>query len=172
MVLHLWDGITSDSNFGSNLDAYAELLKIAAKYGIMLLVENVVCNVESPMKHWRQLAERYPDVRFVFDTKMAAFHKEESLLYQPEYEWLWQERHIRHYHVNDYNGGYKEWAKLKTLPLGKGHIDFGRFFDFVRKTGYDETFTVEATAFDQTGVVDTEMLNGCFRQIRNYMGRS
>lgn len=169
LVLHLWGGITSDSNFRSNLEAYDELSKMAEKYGVMILVENVVCNVENPMKHWCQLAERYSGICFVFDTKMAAFHEEEGLLYQPEYEWLWKERHIRHYHVNDYGGGYKEWEKLKTLPIGEGHVDFGRFFDFVRKTGYDGTFTVEATAFNREGVVDTEMLNGCFEKIRDYM---
>lgn len=170
LVLHLWDGPYSDRNFDSNLNAYADLLKMAEKYDIMILVENVVCCVESPLKRWCQLVERYPDIRFVFDTKMSAFHQEEILLSQPECKWLWQEGHIQHYHVNDYDGGYKEWAKLKTLPLGKGHVDFGRFFDFVRRTGYKDTFTVEATAFDQTGAVDTEMLNGCFEQIRNYMG--
>ena len=118
------------------------------------------------MKHLCQLAERYLEVQFVFDTKMAAFHGELELLYQPEYAWLWQEGHIRHYHVNDYGGGYMEWGKLKTLPIGAGHVDFEKFFAFVRGTGYQGTFTVEATAFDRMGVVDTEMLNRCFTKIR------
>lgn len=171
LVLHLWDGLTSDSNFENNLEAYGELSRIAERYGIMILVENVVCNVGSPFGHWRQLAERYPDIGFVFDTKMAAFHQEEGLLYQPEYAWLWNRQHIRHYHVNDYGGGYKEWAKLRTLPIGAGHVDFGRFFDCVLRSGYDGTFTVEATAFGQDGRVDTKMLNGCFSKIRAYMGK-
>lgn len=170
LVCHLWDGLTSDCNFESNIKAYGRLAETAERYGVMLLVENVVCNVDNPMKHWCELVKRYPDIRFVFDTKMAAFHEEENLLYQPEYEWLWREGHIRHYHVNDYGGGYKEWGKLKTLPIGEGHVDFDRFFDFIRKTGYNETFTVEATAFGQDGAVDTEMLNGCFEKIRAFMG--
>lgn len=170
LVCHLWDGLTSDRNFGSNLEAYGRLLEMAERHGVMILVENVVCNMENPMKHWCELAGRYPDIRFVFDTKMAAFHEEENLLYQPEYEWLWREGHIRHYHVNDYDGGYMEWGKLKALSIGAGHVDFDKFFDFVRKTGYDEAFTVEATAFDREGVVDTEMLNGCFEKIRAFMG--
>lgn len=168
LVLHLWDGLTSDSNFQSNLRAYSKLSETAEQYGITILVENVVCNVGSPMRHWRELAQRYPDIRFVFDTKMAAFHGEETLLYEPEYEWLWKERHIQHYHVNDYAGGYKEWQKLKTLPIGEGHVDFDRFFEFIHMSGYDGTLTVEATAFDQEGSVDTEMLNECFGKIRSY----
>ena len=171
LVIHLWDGITSDSHFENNLEAFGELRKIAESKGIDLLVENVVCNCENPMKHWCELAERYPDVHFIFDTKMAAFHEQLDLLYREEYAWLWKNGHIRHFHVNDYGGGYMEWAKLKTLPIGAGHIDFAEFFDFIRRTGYDDTFTVEATAFNSEGIVDTEMLNRCFRKIREYLSQ-
>jgi len=169
LVIHLWDGITSDSHFENNLEAFGELSKIAESNGIDLLVENVVCNCENPMKHWCELAERYPDVHFIFDTKMAAFHEQLELLYREEYAWLWKNGHIRHFHVNDYGGGYMEWAKLRTLPIGVGHIDFAEFFDFIRKIGYNDTFTVEATAFNGEGIVDTEMLNRCFQGIRGYL---
>lgn len=169
LVIHLWDGITSDSHFENNLEAFGELRKIAESRGIDLLVENVVCNCENPMKHWCELAERYPEVHFIFDTKMAAFHEQLELLYREEYAWLWKNGHIRHFHVNDYGGGYMEWSKLRTLPIGAGHIDFAEFFDFIRRTGYDDTFTVEATAFNSEGIVDTEMLNRCFQGIRGYL---
>ncbi len=171
LVIHLWDGITSDSHFENNLEAFGELRKIAESRGIDLLVENVVCNCENPMKHWCELAERYPEVHFIFDTKMAAFHEQLELLYREEYAWLWKNGHIRHFHVNDYGGGYMEWSKLRTLPIGAGHIDFAEFFDFIRRTGYDDTFTVEATAFSSDGIVDTEMLNRCFRRIREYLAQ-
>lgn len=171
LVIHLWDGITSDSHFENNLEAFGELRKIAESRGIDLLVENVVCNCENPMKHWCELAERYPEVHFIFDTKMAAFHEQLELLYREAYAWLWRDGHIRHFHVNDYGGGYMEWAKLRTLPIGAGHIDFAEFFDFIRRTGYDDTFTVEATAFNGEGIVDTEMLNRCFRRIREYLAQ-
>lgn len=169
LVVHLWDGLISDRNFANNLAAYRELAAIAKEYGVELLVENVVCNHEDPMKHWQELAERYPDIRFIFDTKMAAFHGQMDLLYEKEYEWLWKKRHIAHYHVNDYAGGYMEWEKLKTLPIGEGNIDFSRFFSFIHEIDYHDTFTVEATAFRQDGTVDTDMLNRCFGQIRNYL---
>lgn len=76
IVVHLWDGITSDADFENNLAAYGKLKDIADKYGIKLLIENVVCNQEDPRNHWCELKERYPEVRFVFDTKMAAFHSQ------------------------------------------------------------------------------------------------
>lgn len=169
MVLHLWDGMVSDSHFKNNLAAYGDLARAAGEFGIDLLVENVVCNVENPMKHWCELAERYPGIHFVFDTKMAAFHDQLDLLYEQEYSWLWKRKHIHHYHVNDYAGGYMEWPKLRTLPIGRGHIDFESFFSFVKKTGYEDTFTVEATAFGQDGTVDVDMLNSCFLRIRQYL---
>ena len=167
MVMHLWDGITSDAFFDRNIKAYAELRKIADDSGVELLVENVVCNQKTPMEHWCELAEVYPDINFIFDTKMADFHGQLDLLYAEEYAWLWKEGHIRHYHVNDYGGGIKDWTNMKVLPIGKGHIDFEKFFDFVKSTRYEGYFTLESTAFDYKGVVDTDMLNEEIEYIRN-----
>ncbi|MCH5252275.1 MAG: TIM barrel protein [Lachnospiraceae bacterium] len=167
MVMHLWDGIISDQHFYNNLGMYGELASISHTYQIDLLVENVVCNKEDPMSHWLELYEKYPQIHFVFDTKMAAFHEQMDLIYDKDYQWLWEKDCIRHLHVNDYGGGYMEWGKLKTLPIGAGHIDFERFFDFINEKNYMGDFTVEATAFDrETGVVDVEMLNRCFDYIR------
>lgn len=168
MVIHLWDGRTSDANFKRNLTGYGYLRETACRYGIDLLVENVVCSTENPTKHLCELMENYPEVHFVFDTKMAAFHGELELLYGAEYQWLWREGHICHYHVNDYSGGYMDWDHLQSLPIGKGNIDFVRFFEFVGKTGYNGFFTVEATACRDGGAVDVEMLNGQFRCIREF----
>ncbi len=169
LVLHLWGGHTSDSNFQSNIREYRKLNEIAKNYGLDLMVENVVCNVEHPMKHLCELREIYPDIHYVFDTKMAAFHQQMDLLYAPENDWLWKEDHLRHYHVNDYGGGYMDWANLRTLPIGKGHVDFEQFFAFVKKTGYQGDFTVEATAHDEKGVVDADLLNEQFMRIRAYL---
>lgn len=166
LVVHLWDGRTSDKYFENNIKAYADLRETAKRYELDLLVENVVCNHEDPMRHWAELAKIYPDIHFVFDTKMAAFHEQIGLLYEKEYEYLWKDKHICHYHVNDYAGGYKDWANLGTLPVGKGYIDFERFFKHIQKTGYRDTFTVEATAFNEEGVIDVEMLNQQFEYIR------
>lgn len=159
VILHLWDGITSDLHYENNLKAYEELLKISHNAGIDLLVENVVCNGKDPWARWMELLDVYSDAHFVFDTKMAAFHEQIDLLYKDENEFMWKDGHIRHYHVNDYGGGYKDWANLKTLPIGKGHIDFEKFFEYIGKTGYIGTYTLESTAFDASGKVDADMLN-------------
>jgi len=168
LVLHLWNGVISDSHFPNNLRAYPALRETAEKYGLILLVENVVCH-QDPMSHWAELYRHYPDIRFVFDTKMADFHNQMDLLYAPEYAWLWKEKHILHYHVNDYGGSYMDWNNLKVLQLGKGHIDFSRFFRFVKETGYTGDFTFEGTAFDQSGQVHIRDLNEQFTLARKYL---
>jgi len=165
-VIHLWGGIASDSNFQNNMDAYPILAEISEKYKIDLLVENVVCNHRDPFYNWRRLYEKHKDVHFIFDTKMAEFHSQTEKLYSDEYAWLFNENHIRHFHLNDYAGAYMEWSSLKTLAIGEGHVDFERFFRFMKKIGYNDTFTVESTAFDGEGRVDFPMLNRQFDYIR------
>ena len=166
LVMHLWDGLTSDRYIENNYQAYQPLAEMAESQGVELLVENVVCSQADPMRHWAELRERYPAVRFVFDTKMAEFHQQMELLYGTD--WL-AEGCIAHYHVNDYLGGYMDWKRLRTLPIGRGQIDFERFFAYVKGTEYAGAFTVEATAFDAAGVVDIAMLNECFEKIRSYL---
>lgn len=169
LIMHLWDGFTSDSNFESNLRAYKTLAHIASECGVDLLVENVVCNVKDPMTHLSELRDTYPDIHFVFDTKMAAFHGQLELLYEEEYAWLFGEGHIRHLHVNDYGGGYMDWQNLKTLPVGQGKIDFDSFFAYVKKVGYDDTVTLESTAFNSEGIVDFAMLNAEIAAVKKYL---
>ena len=167
IVVPLWDGITSDAHFENNINAYSQLKDIADQYGVKIWIENVVCNQEDPMKHWCELYGQFPDIQFVFDTKMASFHSQMELLYEQEYQWLWKDKHIAHYHINDYGGQYKEWDKLRSLPIGQGNIDFDKFFAFINQIGYRGTFTVESTAFDRNGVIDIDMLNQQFTFIRN-----
>ncbi|MBQ8401155.1 MAG: sugar phosphate isomerase/epimerase, partial [Clostridia bacterium] len=44
LVLHLWNGMDSDRHFERNTDACGKLLETAREYGLLLTVENVVCN--------------------------------------------------------------------------------------------------------------------------------
>lgn len=168
-VLHLWNGIISDKYIENNMKAYSVLSGISKKHSLTLLIENVVCNGKDPFYHWTALKKMYPDVSFIFDTKMASFHDQLNLLYSDEYSWLTEEKRILHYHINDYGGGYMDWKNLRTLPIGSGNIDFERFFEYIRDNNYNDTFTVESTAFDETGKVDIEMLNRQAEYIRNIL---
>lgn len=169
LVLHLWNGVDSDSHFARNLEACGKLMGIAQAHGLMLTVENVVCNVADPMTHLRQLHETYPDLHFTFDTKMAAFHGQLEALYLPENEDIWQK--VAHLHINDYKGGVMDWANLRTLHVGEGQIDFATFFRFIREKGYTGDLTVEATSFDGDGVIHFDKLWKTFEKIGKMMGK-
>ncbi len=168
LVLHLWNGVDSDGHFARNLEACGKLMEISKSYGLMLTVENVVCNVADPMTHLWQLCETYPDLHFTFDTKMAAFHGQVEALYRLENRDILSK--IAHLHTNDYRGGVLDWSNLRTLHIGEGQIDFAAFFHFVRDHGYTGDFTVEATSFDPEGVIHFAKLNQTFDKIRELWG--
>lgn len=165
LVLHLWNGLASDRDIENNIRCYKPLRKISDRYGLLLTVENVVCNIADPMTHMRSLLSAYPDIAFTFDTKMAAFHSQLEQLYGEENRDIYNS--CVHMHINDYKGGHKDWTNLKTLHLGEGNIDFDRFFEFIRRMGYKGDFTVEATAVGQNGEIDFDALNRDFEYIRN-----
>jgi sugar phosphate isomerase/epimerase len=166
MVFHLWNGIVSDKNIERNAERFGIFKEMAEEAGILLMVENVICNEHDPMYDMDVVYKLFPDVSFVYDTKMAEFHGQTMKVFEPEWDWMFKEEHIKHLHLNDYGGGIKDWSNLKVLPIGKGHVDFGSFFVQLCKYGYDGDCTVESTAFDKTGKVDIDMLNRCFKRIR------
>ncbi|MBQ8201610.1 MAG: sugar phosphate isomerase/epimerase [Clostridia bacterium] len=164
LVLHLWSGQASDQHIERNIAAYPVLRAAAEECGLVLTVENVLCNTLDPMTHMRALADAYPDIRFTFDTKMAAFHSQLEMLYAPESTWLWP--HIAHFHVNDYTGGHMDWANMSVKQLGRGTIDFDRFFAFVHDRGYQGDFTCEATAVNEDGTIRYDEMNASLMRIR------
>ena len=167
LVLHLWGGLDSDKNIDHNTACYQTLRQISDSFGVALTVENVVCNKQDPMMHMKNMAHCYPDIQFTFDTKMAAFHNQLEAMYLPENRWLFQR--ITHMHINDYNGGYKDWPNLKTLHIGKGWVDFDRLFGWLHDSDYRGDFTLEATSFDKTGEIQLQELNASLLKIRNYL---
>ncbi len=159
MVLHLWGGIPSDSNINNNFNQLDQLNTIAESNGILLTIENVVCNHQNPMTHLATMRKEFPEIVFTFDTKMAAFHSELEWVYQPEWNWLWSEKKINHLHINDYSGGHMEWSKLNALPLGDGQIDFERFFTNLKDKEYNGYYTLEASSKKADGSMDIEKMN-------------
>ena len=168
MVMHLWDGIYSDTTIENNIKGYGELIKIAEENEIDLYIENVVCNHHDPLSNWKRLLNEYPDAKLIFDTKMAAFHNQMEDIYENQNKKLW-ENNIKHLHINDYNGGYMEWSKLKTLPVGEGIVNFNKFFDFINNIGYKGDYTIESTAFQKDGSIDFDMLNRNISKVRSYI---
>ena len=51
------------------------------------------------------------------------------------------------------------------------HVNFESFFENMLAWGYNGDYTVETTALGKDGRVDTDMLNDCFKRIREYIAR-
>ena len=167
MVFHLWNGLISDKNIELNIKRFGVFKEMAEKAGISLMVENVICNKNTPLYDLNEVYKSYPDVKFVYDTKMAEFHGETLDLFKPEWDWMLKDGHIGHLHINDYGGGLRDFNNLKVLPIGKGHVDFDAFFEKLSGYGYTGDYTIESTAFSKEREgIDFDMLNECIDNLR------
>lgn len=158
LVLHLWGGHPSDKHIDVNLKIYENLLDISNKYGLLLTVENIVCNTYNALIHMKKLHEMYlGNIKFTIDTRQAEFHK---LLDETcNSNFLWDNNLVSHIHISDYKGGYMEWEKLNpVLAPGQGNIDFDKFFEFLKSVNYSKTLTLESPVMSENGI-DIEKLN-------------
>lgn len=163
MVIHLWNGLISDSNISANFSAFPTLKSIAEKHGVLLTVENVLSHNLSPLTLWHKLLETSPDASFVYDTKMAEFDRENDVCFGPEHIGLWKS--VRHMHINDRTGGYRDWSSIKALHIGEGSVDFDAMFEGLKKVGYKGNFTVEANSMNADGTLRTEDLNCSLQKV-------
>ena len=168
LVLHLWNGLASDTHFERHLRAFGELRHIAASHGLVLTVENVVCAHRDPLTHFLELLERYPDIAFTYDSKMAAFHRQEYCIFEETYKRLW-DGHIRHIHFNDYNGIPGDFSRLAVLHLGEGNVDIARFAAGLSLRGYLDTVTLECSCMCPDGTLVPEKMNASLALARSLL---
>ena len=64
LVFHLWDGEPSDRDIRNNIQQYISLNQTAKQHGLLLTIENVVCNRENPLKHLSELHEADSEAAF------------------------------------------------------------------------------------------------------------
>jgi len=163
-VLHLWGAPNSDRYISRNIELFGECKKIADQHGVTLAVENIVCAAGDPLEVWKELIARYPDVRFTFDARMCAFHKEFDASYALPY---WTDGHIAHVHFADFSGGFKEYEAIrKILHPGEGEVDIARLANQLKTTGYSGAVTMESPGLRQDGTVDFEKLNASLQTLK------
>jgi sugar phosphate isomerase/epimerase len=144
LVLHLWGGRPSDKNIHVNIETYPKLKEISDKYGLILTVENIVCNTYKPLDHMKKLWELYPnDIKFTIDTRQAEFHK--SIIKTCESAFLWENNLVPHFHMSDYSGEHMDWNSFmqRNPLLGSGDIDFAYLFSFLRSVNFNGSITHE-----------------------------
>lgn len=168
LVLHLWNGVASDRDFARHLAAYPRLASIAAEYGLCLTVENVVCAVRDPLARIGELLAAYPDAALTYDTKMAAFHRQEYTVFESALHPLWQGS-IRHVHLNDYAGVPGDFSRLAVLHLGEGNLDIPRITRSLLAVGYADTVTLECSCMCPDGSLTPEKMNASLALARHLL---
>ena len=172
LVLHLWNGPSLDTAIERNLEIEAELRHMAKAEGLLLTVENVVTygeKADHPLDYMKRLLELDPDVSFTYDLKMAAFHLQNTRVWEPEWSFLWEKGRVAHLHVSDYAGGFMDFKNLRTRHLGEGHINFEDFFHRYNQTERCDTMTLECLSFREDGSLDVDGINGDVRKLRKLL---
>lgn len=153
LVCHIWGRPDSDAQPMRIFERVGRLRELTKTYGIDFLSENNACIHGSPLAHLREYARLDPSFGVIIDTRAAQFHRElEATVACTE---LWKNGNIRHVHISDMHGEYKQWdAMYPILAPGAGDIDFPAFFAGLVKNGYDNTITLESPAMfpDRVGV--------------------
>ncbi len=158
LVLHLWNGLPSDHAFSRHSEAYAVFAEMARAHGLLLTVENVVCAEADPLSRFAELAALYPDIRFTYDTKMAAHHRQEQLLAPGAARGVLEGR-ISHIHFNDYGGTPGDFSGLAVLHLGEGHLDIPLLAAGILTLPYDGTVTLECSCMRADGSTVPQKMN-------------
>lgn len=163
MVFHLWSAPHSDRYFEKNLSYLPYLLEIAKKHGVELLIENVPCITSDPLTHLLQIEEKYPDVRFIFDTRFGAFHEQTDKFL--ESKWI-ECGKIAHMHFSDYIGPAHDFSSLRPIPhLGCGLVGFDKIMPIIAEK-YHGTITLESPEINENAS-GIDKINADLRYIRN-----
>ena len=164
IVLHLWGGAASDGDIAFNIAFCERLIEIADRNGLRLTVENIPCVHRDPLTHWKVLAETYPTLDFIFDTRFGGFHGQIGQVVRDG--WFGPGSRIRHIHVSDFTGPAGDFKTLRPiLHPGEGIVDLDGFFAAVAPL-YDGTITLESPVLAEDGTLDLVKLNNSLTYIR------
>lgn len=157
IVLHLWGGHISDSCIEYNINILDRLCEISRRFGLCLAIENVPCSCRDPLAHWAAIEALYPEVRFIFDTRFGAFHRQLDEVF--DRPWFGNGK-ITHMHISDFVGPPGDFTRLRPILFpGEGIAGFDRLLPRI-KSAYDGSITLESPAIRPDGSVDTDKING------------
>ncbi len=165
IVFHLWSAPSSDTCFENNLSALPYLYEIADRYSIELLIENVPCVKRDPFTNLSEIHEKYPHVRFIFDTRFGAFHEQTDKFLSSG--WLSSGK-IAHMHFSDYTGPAHDFTSLRPIPhLGQGLVGFDRIMPIISEK-YHGSITLESPEIHEHDT-NIEKINKDLKYIRKWV---
>ena len=169
IVLHLWGGLDSDAHLDGNLGHLETLRRTAAEYGLEVLIENVPCTTADPITNLHAIHAAFPDQRYVFDTRFAAFHCQLNSL--TDTPWLIGDR-LAHIHISDLrDGAERDFSRLRPiLHPGEGRIDFPALLADLLNRGFAGTVTLESPVMSEAGIDDAK-LGTSLRLLRELLDR-
>lgn len=167
LIFHLWGLPDSDDRPTDNLAVLPDCISMAEQHGLTLAVETVPSRSGDTLGSARRAIEHDSRCRIALDTEFLALHGQlEAAL---DADWLWQDRHVPHIHIKDYDGAlYSTDNYRRYLHPGEGTIDFPRFFAALKARHYDGNISLEASIVNRDGTRDIEKLKHSLALLRGY----
>jgi sugar phosphate isomerase/epimerase len=156
LVLHLWERPTGDEDIERNLEHLPACLDTAAAYGVVLAVETIPGDAGTPLENIRLALERDARCRVTLDSEFLGFHGQ--LEQSVAADWLWEDKFVHHVHLKDFDGRMRREGRRIYLLPGEGSLDLQGFLTGLDERGYAGAFTLEATAIDADGQLDSNRL--------------
>jgi len=124
-----------------NLETFRELLPVAQRCGVGLMIENLP-GCYNTARELGELLDPIPELGLHLDIGHANLMVPKNTT--GEILAAYGDR-VRHVHLHDNKGGHEDLH----LPLGAGNIDVRRAIGALRKSGYDGTITLEVFTPDK-----------------------
>ena len=145
--VHVDRGINAfpyDATLSWNAESFGRLAERAERFGLVVIVENVVNNFNTA-KAFRVLLDAHPALRLHLDIAHANVKGEKTSDFLKAHAGK-----LVHVHVSD-----NKRVNDDHLPLGVGTIDWPEQLGLLKASGYDSTITVEVFTPDRAYIVDS-----------------
>ena len=156
LVLHLWERPTSDLAIERNVERLPMGIDTATAYGLALAVETIPGEHGTSLANVRMAVERDQRCKVALDTEFLGYHGQLGASLSAD--WLWSDGRVQHVHLKDFDGRLRVDGKRRYLLPGEGDLDLQGFLDGLAERGYAGAVTLEATAIDDQGALDTARL--------------
>jgi sugar phosphate isomerase/epimerase len=144
--VHVDRGINAfayDDTLRWNAESFAQLAEAAQAYGLTVMIENVVNNLNTA-KAFRIMLEAHPNLRFHLDIAHANVKGERVAEFLKAHA-----EKLVHVHVSD-----NKRVSDDHLPMGVGSIDWSEQIKLLHESGYDGTITLEVFTPDRSYLLE------------------